>query len=971
MRKYLYIFLLVSLVAGCSTTKNTSTRRAYHEMKVIHNVYFNGRIAYNEGLDAINKANEDDFTHILNLYPISNPKTQQSAASQMDKSIEKSRKCIKLHSIHTKPKRNSRRMRDPKYKAWLQHEEFNDQMYRAWLLLGQSEFHKGEFLGSIGTFSYVSRLYQYDKDMVALCQLWQARAYAEMGWLYEAEDMLNRVKVDDLKRKHQSFYSAVSADIRLKSGQYKEAIPFVKVALKDENRHLYRPRFEYVLGQLYEKQGQKEPARAAYKRVIRMQPAHDMTFNARLRYHLLAGDTLKTMKRLRSMAKLPKNKDLLDQLYGAMGDLYLSNGDTTQALRCYTTAIEKSTRNGQDKAAVLLTAADLYYQRSEYANAAPLYKESTQILPNTDQRYATAALRSENLEQVVKEETTVALQDSLQHLSALTEEEQLKVAEQLVADLIAKETADSVKTAEQAREVERNKDGLGSVDTGKMLGGNKDKSWYFYNEQLLRSGQQEFTSRWGNRPLEDDWRRQSKTGGSTAMMADNQNTEQEDNNPSEGEETEDTEGNNEGNETLAEATPAAQPTSDPHKVEYYLQQIPRTEEDIAASNSQIADALYALVALYRDKLGDIEKSNYSYDEFRRRFPEEERTVELIYRQYLSASKDGRTDDAERYKAELVQLFPSSEQARIASDPAYMASLQRAEQMQDSLYKVTYMAYRKGDYKTVKANRQVAEKEFPLTPLMPRFLFLNAVASARTVGQAPFVADLQEMVERYPDHELSAMAKNMLALMGEGMKSQKGGAMDGLQTQREQTAEKEDEDEKNTNSFTFERNTTAYVLAIIPHNTDTLNQLLYDVALFNFTQFLIKDFDLQAVSHLTQTQSAVQISGFETMDEAEWYISLISKDPIVNGMLQQTGGELMAISQHDYQMLGSKSLDQYKLELAQSKNPKEKKAGQKKSVTPKKNSQKTAAKKTTGKSSQKSKSSAKSSQKKGKSNTKKK
>ena len=142
-------------------------------------------------------------------------------------------------------------------------------------------------------------------------------------------------------------------------------------------------------------------------------------------------------------------------------------------------------------------------------------------------------------------------------------------------------------------------------------------------------------------------------------------------------------------------------------------------------------------------------------------------------------------------------------------------------------------------------------------------------------------------------------------------------------------------------------------------------------MWHFTQFLIKDFDLQAVSHLTQTQSAVQISGFETMDEAEWYISLISKDPIVNGMLQQTGGELMAISQHDYQMLGSKSLDQYKLELAQSKNPKEKKAGQKKSVTSKKNSQKTAAKKTTGKSSKKSKSSAKSFQKKGKSNTKKK
>ena len=900
----LYLLPLLLLTAGCSTTKNTAASRGFHEMKTVYNVYFNGRVSYEEGLQAINKANKDDFSRILNLYSISNQASQQAAASQMDKSIEKSRKCIKLHSIHAKPKRNPKRMQDPAYKAWLQQDEFNAQMYKAWLMLGQSEFHKGDFLGSIGTFSYISRLYHYDKDMVAVCNLWTARAYAEMGWQYEAEDVLQKVKIDDLKFKNRPLYSSVSAVVLMKAGNYKDAVPFIKSAKKEEKKRIYKPRFEYVLGQIYESEGANSAARAAYKRVINMQPEPELLFNANLRYYALAGDTVKTVKKLLSMARLPKNKDVLDQIYSTIGDLYLQNGDTLKAAGCYVQAAEQSTRNGSDKASALLKAGEIYYNLSEYEKAAPCYTQAVQIIQNTDERYETVSNRAESLGMLVKEIETVSLQDSLQHLSTLTQEEQLAIARKIVADLIESEKADSLKAREAARELERKGTGPQGVDTDLMFGSNRDQSWYFYNDNLLKKGRQEFAARWGNRSLEDNWRRRSKT--SQNLMTPQENTDT-------GDDSEPAEGNGNEEEQQEQTETAAAPETDIHKHEYYLQQIPRTQADIALSDSLIADALYNLVAIYRDKLTDMPKSDESYQEFCRRFGSDDRRIELLYRQYLAARHQGNDPLAEGYEAELTRLYPESEQARIVADPQYAARLTNANKEQDSLYEATYAAYRKGDYKTVKTNKEYIQANHPSASLIPRFMFLNSVGIARTQGQQPFAEALKEMVQTYPEHELSAMAKTMLAMMGEGLEAQKGGSTTGLQNQREENAASSEEtnDTENAGGFSPERDVPSYVLIITADDEKTRNNLLYEIAVFNFSQFLIRDFDMQAITHIGSGISAIQISGFGNMDEAEWYMGILNQDADMKAAITGYNAEVLPITADNYKRLASHSIDEYK------------------------------------------------------------
>lgn len=832
------LILLGLIFSSCSTQKNTWATRSFHQTKVKYNILHNGNIAYEEGLKTIRDANTDDYSRVLYLYPVSNHQAAEAAATQMDKTIEKCRKCIKLHSIKAKPKRDPKKANDPKYKLWLQSEEFNANMDLAWLRLGQAEFHKGDFLGAVSTFNYIINHYQNDPDMIAQCQLWIARAYAEMGWQYEAEDMLNRVQIDALSRKHAKLYSAVKADVLLKGEHYREAIPFVKLAIPHEKRKIYRPRFAYVLGQLYEMDSQREDAVLSYKSVVRMAPPNEMEFNARIRMAELGGKN--SLRQLRTMTKQSKFKDRLDQIYGAMGNIYLQNKDTAKALEMYEKAIAESTQAGTAKAAVLVRAGDIYFEQRAYVKAQPCYREAVTILTAENPEYSRVQKRSEVLDELIVSYTQAQLQDSLQRLSHMTEEEQRAIVDKIIAELIEAEKQDSIRQAQEARDLAHGDDMPRSVNTANMLGGGgaQKGEWYFYNPQLIKQGQQEWRRKWGNRPLEDNWRRQNKQV--TAAFGEEQNPEGAD------------------STLLAGDSANVQPPpieTDTHKPEYYLQQIPRTEQDYALSDSLWREAMVALFFIYRDRLEDQPQADETLRELERRFPSH---------------------------ACLTPIYEDQQMQALRHDTAYIARMQRMLAEQDSLYAATYCAYTKGEYALVKANKQYADTAFPQSALMPRFLFLNAVSVARTEGQEAFVAELQDLVARYGETEMGSMAKDMLAMMGQGMESQQGGTAGSLAELREQTEEQPQEDTSEEQQWSEDRKQPSVVLLILPKaDEQALNDLLYEVALFNFSQFLIRDFDLQKMPVFGEG-CALRVSGFADMDEAEWWMDLVSK----NGQMQE-------------------------------------------------------------------------------------
>ncbi len=887
-RSILFFVLCFVLFSSCSTQKNTWATRSYHQTKTRYNIHFNGKIAYEDGLKAIEEANTDNFSEVLPLYPVSNHEAAQASASQMDKTIEKCRKCIKLHSIKKKPKADPKKRKDPEYRAWLQQEEFNKNMKEAWILLAQAEFHKGDFLGSIGTFNYIIRHFDYDKDVVARCQLWVVRAYAEMDWLYEAEDLFLKVNQDDLARKNAWLYAATAADLRLKTKQYKEAIPFLKLAVTDEKKS-ERARYYYILGQIQEQIGEHHAALGAYKKVLKSAPDAEMDFSARLKTMQLSGDA----KGLRRMARQYKNRDRLDQIYGSLGDIYIEKKDTARALENFILAIENSTQAGLPKAEVLIKAGDIYYNRRQYNEAQPCYTEAVNIISASSDEYKRVSRRAETLDELIVEYNMVQLQDSLQRLSKMSEKEQLKVIEKVIADLEKAEKEAAEKAAQAAREA-KNNTGLQSVNTQNMIGGGGAAGdWYFYNAQLMRSGKQTFIQQWGNRPLEDNWRRLSKTMVSTFSNDESDTFGEPDSIMG-------------GADSLATT-----PISDTKNPQYYLQQIPKTPADLAASDSLIATALYNMVYIYQDKVEDQALADETFNELVRRFPNDKRLVDLYYMKYLNCLKANNQTEAAHYRNEILRLFPDTKQAQIVMQPDYFERLQRMAIEQDSLYETTYEYFKQANYAVVKQNTQFAETEYPLSPLIPRFLFLNAVAVAKTENQDAFVEALRNMVKRYPESEAGAMAKDMLAMMNMGMESQKGGSAIGTVDRSSQMEETVDTTLLER-EFSTERNERSVVYIVISLDENELNNLLYQVAVFNFSQFLIKDFDLQQMPSFGLRRCALEVSGFDSYDEALWYCSLILANAELHALFERLQADVLPITENNSRLLNTRfSVDEYK------------------------------------------------------------
>ena len=882
---YTLLFVLMTVfVSSCSTKKNTWASRNSQALNTRFNVYFNGNVSYSDGLKNILKANKEDYSDIIPMYPISHHSNATAATSDMDKTIEKCRKAIKLHSIKVKPKKDLNKYNSPEYKVFYNQEEFNPALGEAWLLLAKAEFHKGDFLGSFGTFSYIVRHYGSDKDMVAVCQLWIARAYGEMGWIYEAEQVLSKLQQDDLKHSHIGLFASVNADLLLKKRQYKEAIPFLELALAKEKDKSMQQRFGYLLGQLYHKTGDDKSAYEVYSKVLKDNPAYEMDFNARIsRAQLNNDNVLKVRKELRSMLKNRNNKNYLDQVYYALGNTYLTHGDTLQAIDNFKLSADTSSRKGIDKAVTLITLADLYYHKKEYVLAQPCYDEASKIITNENDDYARVSRRAETLSELVAQNDIVTLQDSLQKLSTKSEIERMVVVNKVIAKLIADEKLAANKSA---KEIEaRSRASIDDIEMGNIAPIGMSGGWYFYNPEIIRSGSTEFSKKWGKRKLEDNWRRTNKA---TSLFSDDNTSAVK------------TAGDTPGDSTTVQ--PKVKVVSDNKKPEFYLRQIPVTPSQIESSNASIATALFSMGQIYKDKIEDYPMAIATFKEFIRRFGADERVPDAYYYLYLMYTQTANQTEADKCRSKLVNDYPLSKYHQILSQPDYVQRLERMTREQDSIYSLAYKAYNESDFSTVYKHVDYMRKNYPLASLMPKFLFLNALSIGKKESQDKFKMALDSLVANYPTSDVSAMAKDIIALMKQGKESKNGTTSGTLLARRDVKAAKEEIDITKL-KFSTDKLSKHRLLLISAVNLDNMHKLQYNVASFNFSRFMIKDFDL-VINKLDTAQNALSVTNFESYDEVSWYLNSISSDPALAELFSDFAVQKVIISEENFGLIKS-------------------------------------------------------------------
>ncbi len=506
------------LTAACSTKKNTPMTRRIQAFKARYNTYFNGHQAYLEGIDAQRKGNKDNYTEMIPLFMTANKGTASMGKANFDRTVEKCQKTIRQHSITARPESKGNKRKTEKEKIWLSQKEYNPFLYRAWFLMGEAQFHKGEYMEAASTFAYIQRLYFSKPNIIARARILEAKCYAELKWFYEAEELLSRAGRDSIPDRLLPVRDGILADCQIGQGQYEQAIPNLRNAIRKAQGSYQKARMYFLLGQLYHATGKNQEAYKAFKKVLGKNPPYDLALNARVKMTevMSASDNKRMIRKLRGMARNPKNKEYLDQVYFAIGNIYLAQKDTLHAIYAYKDGVEKSTRNGIEKGVVWLHLGQLYWEREEFVKAKDCYSGALGLFDKDRKDYKAVDERTKVLEQLYPYASAVELQDSLQTLARMDSVERMKVIHRIIEEVKKKEKEEAKKAADAANSASQstNTNIANNPAANQAAGaaGNKNGGvWYFYNPSAVSAGMAEFQKNWGMRELADDWRLSNKT----------------------------------------------------------------------------------------------------------------------------------------------------------------------------------------------------------------------------------------------------------------------------------------------------------------------------------------------------------------------------------------------------------------------------------------------------------------------------
>ena len=894
------VVALVALLASCSTEKNTSRSRWWHSFNARYNTYYNGSLAYIDASLEKENGNKDNFTEMIPMYTVGNKKSRELGKANYDKAIEKCEKAIKLHSITKRPEWTKSRRKTERDIEWLSLKEYNPFLWKAWMLMGRSQFYQGAFDEAASTFSYMCRLYATQPAIYGRARAWLAKSYIEQDWLYDAEDVIRNMQRDSIHWRAQKEWDFTYADYYIHTGDYDKAIPYLKKSIDHEMRKKQKARLCFLLGQIYAATGKNAEAYKAFKSVVRKNPPYELEFNARIAMTEVMGasQAKKMVGKLKRMAASDKNKDYLDQVYYAIGNIYLAQKDTLKAISNYEKGNKKATRSGIEKGVLLLKLGDLYWQQEKFSDAQRCYGEAIGLLDKDRKDYEQLSARSKVLDELVPYTDAIHLQDSLQALAKMSEKDRNAAIDRVIAELKRQEKEqkrlEDEKNAQQTMQrngATGNRNNTNRNNTAQTQQNNRQNAvWYFYNAMAVQQGKQAFEKLWGKRENTDNWQRVNKTVvGNLNGDADIELTEEQKDSIAKAELAQD---------SLEQLKDSAQ--NDPHKREYYLAQIPFTEDQVATSNLTIMDGLYNSGVIFKDKLDNLDLSKKQFTRLETQYPDFEQKADMYYHLFLLYSRLGQHDVAAGYVEKLKAEYPENQWTILLTDPYFKENAQFGVHIEDSLYAATYEAFKADRLSEAKANAQISATRFPLGENRDKFLFIGGLAKLNDGDSKGCVDDMKAVVEKFPQSKLAEMAGMIVNGVNAG-KPLHGARFDLGDVWTRRTAVLADSGSINAKTFDAERNTEfVFMLAYVPDSVDE-NKLLYQMAKVNFTHYVVRNFDLAIEDDATGLRRMV-VRGFRNYDEALQYARGLSEQVGLQQLL--SGCKAIVISDKNLPLLGT-------------------------------------------------------------------
>ena len=728
---------LVAVFAGCSNTKNTASRRAFHNLTSHYNVYFNAREYYNEGVQKIETDLQCDYTEILPVFKVDAPGAADMARGDMESCIQKCGKNILTHSITAKPKKHyGRGGMDQSELEFYNKPDFCKWIDDTYLLMGKANYVAADYDRAESSFRLVTTRFKHEPAKFE-AQMWLAKTMSAQKNYTEALEIINKLNAD--KRHPKKLDRGILmtyADIYIAVRQYDEALEALKKAVEITKNKNKRAWLVYIMGDINRRCGNYNEARQNYLDVIKINPDYATVFNAKINLATVFeqdADVDKIISDLQKLARDENNAEYKDQIYYAIAEVYRRSGNIDRALDYYKLSAHESRTNDIQKAKSYLASANIYFDRHDYINAQKYYDSTMSYLPKTYSDYDEISQKSENLSLLTGYINQANYQDSIQRVAKMPENRRNQIVTQIIAQVAAEEAA-----ANQPQQYYGGGDNSYGVQyTGQDGNPNFAGKWYLYNTTSLNYGKSEFIKKWGQRRLEDNWRRKNK--GSEIF----EETEQE--------ATED---------TAASAINNKMP-------EYYLRNLPMTDSAMTISKNIEADSWFAAADVYYEKMDDPAKAIETLLYLNQKNPDHYLMPQSLYTLYKLYNYQGEKSLAEYTKTQLISNYPESGYAKILGDPNYQRNVQARKDSALSVYNNALNSFQNGMYQNCILLCTNAETKYADLKIAENFYYLEARAHGRMQNIPAMRSVLETFVKRFPKSDLNEAAQNKLSSLNSG------------------------------------------------------------------------------------------------------------------------------------------------------------------------------------------------------------
>lgn len=711
--------------------------------------------------------------------------------------------------------------------------------------------------------------------------VWMAKSAIQRGDMATAKNMiLYGQEMKKLTKKQLKELYLAEAYYYIHRNSFDLAIEPLMVALewtkKDE-----KVWYLYILSQFYEKLNQPEDASILLEKAIESRGDYKTRLYAKIsKARIDAENNLDNMddiiKELAKLGKKNNNKAYRSDIFFALAEIYHNSNQYQKAAETYKLSLQNSENNPKKQTLSYVELSNLYYKQNNYVNASN-YMDSALIVndPVIKSRESYYQTRQRGLKIVADKTTIISENDSLLELSFLSDTE--------LASLIRVAEKEDKKNKRKANfQPERSDEGDAFfllMQNAPTIMTSSNADWYFYNEELKTRGFNEFRSIWGNRKLQDNWRRTTVTFDSPieqemeiSKKVTGKDTLQKDNTPA------------------------------------LFSRIPKTAKQRDSIKTDNVSLYYDVAVAFMQNLEDPKKAIYYFEKLLSLNIEFERTPETYYALYLLYKDIPNLAKANMYKDLLISKYPTNIIARNLTyqlaekrDTSYTEKIEK-------LYASTYQSFQNGEYNQVIKLYETVHKNHGENLLTPRFKFLQALSYGHIDSVETLKKILLEIVNKYPNHEVRPKATEYLAILNQ----EKIAFLDDAVSNNKEDKKKKTTEEASSLYKPDDDNTSLFGMILINNPQVNIQDVMKNLSDFNDKYFKDDGYKISN-AFLSVKEPLLLIKRFKNKNDGiKYYNSLLDKKAETFGKFNVDAIEVYLISQNNFkELFGSKDIKQYR------------------------------------------------------------